>query len=260
MNNNTFWAKLAETPLWLSCRWPYTTQLFKAYRITPSAEEVQQYEQLMRSAGLDPAQPLQVSDAEIKREQEASEEAPSGYPADYLESLAVYRKLCGLLLPQDILLFHCSSLELDGRAYLFTAPSGTGKSTHARLWRQVFGDRVTMINDDKPLLRRQPDGSWKVYGTPYGGKDDLQTNTSQTICGIVLLERAPENHIERVSARDAFPRLLAQTYHDPNDPAALLRTMDLVGALAQLPVFRLGCTISEEAVHTAYQALKGETV
>lgn len=257
MQENRFWAKLAEVPLWIEPSWSYTSSLFGQYKISPSDEDKLQYANLMETAGLDPNQPIRVSDAEVEREQDFCEEAPNGFPDDYLESLAVYRKLCGLLIEQNILLFHCSSLELDGEAYLFTAPSGTGKSTHARLWRQVFGDRVKMINDDKPLMRYWPDGSWEVFGTPYGGKDDLQANISQKVKEIVLLEQAPENYIERVTPHDAYPRLLAQSYRERDDPAKLLHTMDLVGALSQLPVFRMGCTISEEAVWMAYHALKG---
>lgn len=244
-----FWTRLAGIPLWLETQWPYTAQLFEGYRIDPAPEGERQYRTLLGQE-----QPIAVTRDEVLREQTAGEE----FPEAYLESLALYRKICALLLPMDIVLFHCSSLEMDGRAYLFTAPSGTGKSTHAALWRRVFGERVRMINDDKPLLRREPDGSWRVFGTPYGGKDNLQQNISQTVRGIVLLERGRENRIVRVSAREAFPRLFAQTYHDPQAPAALLCTMDLVGKLAELPVFRLECTISEQAVHIAYDALKGE--
>ena len=259
METQRFWTKLAGVPLWLAVRWPYTSALFETYKIIPTEEEKQQYRALAAESGLAPEEPLRVTDAEIAREQDHPEELPEGFPPEYLESLAVYRKIAELLLRRDTLLFHSSAFAMDGRAYLFTALSGTGKSTHARLWRQVFGDRVTMINDDKPLLRLQPDGSWRVYGTPYGGKDDLQTNTSAKICGIVLLERGTENKIVRVSAREAYPRLLAQTYHDKQQPQALLRTMDLVGSLANQPIYRLQCNISEEAARVAYEALKEET-
>ena len=259
METRAFWTKLAGTPLWLEVRWPYTSDIFEPYKILPTEEEKRQYRALAAENGLSPERPLRVTDAEIAREQDHPKELPEGFPLDYLESLAVYRKIAELLLKRNTLLFHSSALEMDGRAYLFTALSGTGKSTHARLWRQVFGNRVTMINDDKPLVRQQADGSWRVYGTPYGGKDGLQTNTSQTVCGIVLLERGTENKIERVSARDAYPRLLAQTYHDKQQPQSLLRIMDLVGSLAGQPVYRLQCSISEEAVRVAYEALKEET-
>ena len=206
------------------------------------------YDYLIETPGI----PIYVSDEEIAAEKSAEVNAPMGY----LESLAIYRKICEHLLEDDILLFHCSALELDGKAYLFTAPSGTGKSTHARLWRERFGERLTMINDDKPLLAIREEGI-TVYGTPFAGKENLQTNTSAPVAGIVILHQAPENKIRRMTAREAYPMLLNQTYRR-KDPEGMIRTMDLVQKLSELPVYALGCTISQEAVDLAYQALTGE--
>ena len=258
MSEQTFWTNLADIPLRIEVRYPFTWDLFADYQVIPTADEQQQYRMLALSAGLDPDQPLRVSDAEIQREQNYPPEAPNGFSAGYLESLAIYRKICSLLLSSDVLLFHCSALALDHQAFLFSAPSGTGKSTHTRLWRNLFGARVQMINDDKPLLRRQADGSWRVYGTPYGGKDNLQENISCPVGGIVMLSQGKENRIRPLSMREAYPLLLAQTYIDQQNPAALMHTMDLVGGLARLPIYQLECTISEEAVRMAYRALKGE--
>ena len=193
---------------------------------------------------------ISVSEAEIDRENQTGQVLPR----HYLESLAVYRKICDCLLERNTVLFHCSALMLDGVAYLFTAPSGTGKSTHTRLWRERFGSRVTMINDDKPLLRVEPSGV-TVYGTPYGGKEGIHTNTSARVGGIVLLHQAPVNSIRPLSAKESYPFLLNQT-HRPEDVSKLLRTMELVQSLANLPVFELGCTISQEAVELAYNALR----
>ena len=181
MQFRPFWARLADQPLWLQVRWPYTFDYFEAYKIIQTDAEKQAYGAFVQEYGLDPQQPLQATDADIARVRGYNAENPGFFTDEYLESLALYENLTQLLLSRDVLQFHCSALAMDGRAYLFTAPSGTGKSTHARLWRQVFGPRVTMINDDKPLVRRQTDGSWRVYGTPYGGKHNLQTNTSQPI-------------------------------------------------------------------------------
>lgn len=260
MQEISFWTKLADEPLWLKVRWPYTFDLFDHYLVTPAEADVQEYRALMQEQGLDPEQPFQADDADLARVRSYNEEEdPQGFPDAYIESLALYQNITELLLARDVMQFHCSALELDGRAYLFTAPSGTGKSTHVRLWRQVFGARVTVINDDKPLVRLQKDGSWRVYGTPYGGKHNLQTNTSQTLCGIVMLERGAENKIERVTPHDAYMTLMAQTYHSIRTPERILHAMDLVGSLANLPVFRLQCNISQQAVQVAYEALKGET-
>lgn len=192
---------------------------------------------------------IAVSQKEIQRENDDGKLWSTGY----LESLAIYRKICELLLEKDIVLFHCSAIEIDGKAYLFTAPSGTGKSTHTRLWREFFGDKVIMINDDKPLLKIS-DEEIRVYGTPYGGKDGLQTNTSAPVAGIIILHQADKNVIQRVSASESYPMLLNQTYRR-TDAKGLIKTMDLVQKLAQLPVYSLGCTISEEAVLLAYDAI-----
>lgn len=216
-------------------QYPYVEQICQDYLVTPEQ----------------PGILISISDAE--RQAEDTEE---GHWSDaYLESLAVYRKIAETLLKQDVLLFHCSALALDGKAYLFTAPSGTGKSTHARLWRQRFGDRVVMVNDDKPLLALR-DGKVTVYGTPYAGKEGRQTNTSAPVGGIVILHQAPENTIRPLSPQEAYPALLNQTYR-PKDPAGLIHTLDLVQELTQLPLFELGCTISQEAVALAHDALTG---
>lgn len=194
----------------------------------------------------------------VSAEERAYENQDGGnWPEAYLECLAIYRKISENFLKKDILLFHCSALALDGKAYLFTAPSGTGKSTHARLWRQRFGDRVVTINDDKPLLLVKEEGV-TVYGTPYAGKESLQTNTKAPVAGIVILHQAKENSIRQVSAQQAYPMLLNQTYRT-NDPVGMVQTLELVGRLSQLPIFELGCTISQEAVELACQALTGRS-
>ena len=79
---------------------------------------------------------------------------------------------------------------MDGEAYIFTAVSGTGKSTHAMLWREVFGERVRMINDDKPLIRITPEGKAVVYGTPWDGKHHLSKNSAFPLKAICWLTRA----------------------------------------------------------------------
>ena len=99
------------------------------------------------------------------------------------------------MISYDTILFHGSVIAVDGIGYLFTAKSGTGKSTHTRLWREYFGDRAAMVNDDKPLLKIT-DSSVIAYGTPYNGKHRLGTNISVPLKAICILTRAADNHIE----------------------------------------------------------------
>lgn len=192
---------------------------------------------------------ISIGEEDIAREQTDGGQ----WPAPYLESLAAYRKICESLLSRDILLFHCSALKFGREGYLFTAPSGTGKSTHTRLWREYFGSSVRMINDDKPLLHIGSE-EVTVFGTPFAGKEGLQENISAPVKGIVVLHQAGENCIRKLSIQEAFPLLLNQTYRS-REPEKLLRTLELVQRLAKLPVYSMGCTVSREAVELAFHTL-----
>jgi hypothetical protein len=177
------------------------------------------------------------------------------YPAEYLETLAFYRKFCEAVVEKGILLFHSSVVAVDGVAYMFTAPSGTGKSTHTALWRNVFGDKAVMINDDKPLLKVTEEGVI-VYGTPWDGKHRISTNTSVPVQAICILERGQENEIRREEFFAAYPVILNQTYR-PDDAGKMKKTLELVNLLmGQIPVYRMKCNISEQAACMAYNSMK----
>lgn len=172
----------------------------------------------------------------------------------YLETLAVYRQLADALTAHNILLFHGSVIAVDGIAYLFTAQSGTGKSTHTRLWRQLFGDRAVMINDDKPLIRVTPTGA-TVYGTPWSGKHRLDTNTAAPLRAICALERGRENTIRPVTADEVYPLLLQQTYRS-SDPLVLSQALQLLDDLtAVTKLYRLACNMQPEAARVAYDGM-----
>lgn len=205
---------------------------------------------------------LSVSQSDIAFEREKSMQedqleglAPRFFPDDYLETLAVYRRIAEGLLPADILLFHGSAVAVDGRACLFTAKSGTGKSTHTRLWRERFGQRAVMVNDDKPLLRFTEEGVM-ACGTPWSGKHRLDTNIQVPLAGLCILERSETNHIHPVTPREGWPMLLQQSYR-PQEPEGLLQTMKLVERLSlTVPLYRLGCNMDPEAVETALSVLR----
>ncbi len=178
------------------------------------------------------------------------------FPDEYLETLAVYRKICTRLLEKGILLFHGSAVEVDGVAYLFTAKSGTGKSTHTALWRQVFKDRAVMINDDKPLLKLTSDGV-RVCGTPWNGKHGLGCNKMVPLKAICILERAENNTIVPVDAVEALPMLLQQSFRTgtPNGTVLLFDILDKLTKRVQL--YRLGCNMDPQAAIVAYEGMKG---
>ena len=155
----------------------------------------------------------------------------------------------------NVLLFHASAIALDGTGYLFTAKSGTGKSTHARLWRETFGARAVMVNDDKPLLKFDGD-SILICGTPWDGKHRLSANLSVPLNAVCLLSRGETNRIEPVSASEAFPFLLQQTYR-PDTPEHTARTLSLVNRLSHSRVFRLFCNMDPDAARVSYEGMRG---
>lgn len=192
-----------------------------------------------------------------EREAELTGQTEVAYTDAYLETLAVYRKIAEWMPMQDTLLFHGSVIAVDGKAYLFTAKSGTGKSTHTRLWRMYFGDRAVMINDDKPLLRMTENGVY-AYGTPWDGKHRLSTNTCAPLTGICILRRGSNNVIREITAHEAYPMLLQQCYR-PMKKEALVHTLQLLDRLKEkVPCYELFCNISREAVEAAYHGMKGQ--
>ena len=159
------------------------------------------------------------------------------------------------LLDFSGMMLHSSAVAYNGKAYLFSANSGTGKSTHTSLWRRVFGEEhVRIVNDDKPAIRYE-DGGWFVYGTPWSGKHGLDTNTCVPLAGICLLERGAENVIRRASPQELLPMLLHESYC-PRDPGHYDRYRALVEELARrVPLWRMDCNREPEAAQVAHNAM-----
>jgi len=157
---------------------------------------------------------IRISDEDIDRERKASEkEQPNNtYSDGYLETLAVYRKIADILLFDDCILMHGAVVAVDGFAYIFTAKSGVGKTTHIRLWQEKFGDRFTIVNGDKPILRYK-DGSLFAYGTPWCGKEGLNSNVSFPVKSICKLERGENNTVKSLGFREMLPTLMEQSYY-----------------------------------------------
>lgn len=205
-------------------------------------------------------------DIDAEREKSAREDALEGipvriFPARYLETLALYRKMAEKLPQYDTLLFHGSCIAVDGVGYLFTAKSGTGKSTHTALWRRLFGERAYMVNDDKPLLIVKDDGVW-ACGTPWDGKHRLSTNAIVPLKGICILTRGVENEIEPISPKDALPALLQQTYR-PVTPDGMMQVLRLAAKLTEkVGFYLLKCNMEQTAAQVAFDGMqrKDETV
>lgn len=203
---------------------------------------------------------ISYADIVFEREKSAHEDKVEGrtvrqFSEEYLEILAVYRKIADRMPEYNTILFHGSVIAVDGIGYLFTARSGTGKSTHTRLWREKYGSRAVMVNDDKPLLKVTNFGV-TVYGTPWDGKHRLSSNIGVELEGLCLLTRSKVNYIEPISQRSAWPLLMQQTYR-PENRYMMKKTLELVDRLTQnVRLWKMGCNMTLEAARVAYETMK----
>ncbi len=150
---------------------------------------------------------------------------------------------------------HSSSLAYNGQGIAFSAPSGTGKSTHTGLWQQHFGDAVEIINDDKPAIYFK-DGQAMLCGTPWSGKTALNRNRAVPLRAIVFIERGEDNRIERLDTVESMFYLTSQISRPYYDESLGVRLLDFTEKLlGAVPVYRLYCTISRQAVDVVYKAV-----
>ncbi len=173
-----------------------------------------------------------------------------------LESRAFLRKICTLLIEKyEGMFLHCAAIKYNGKAYLFTAPSGTGKTTHIRLWKKHLGDKVEIINGDKPLLRKIGN-EIIAYGTPWQGKEDYGCNTSAPIGGIFLIHRAEENSIVKATVKESLPFLLSQTVR-PYEKENLIKLFDVLEYMVNnIPIYNLYCNMDKQAMETALSVVE----
>ncbi len=176
------------------------------------------------------------------------------------EEMAEYMAT-GLLFSRELLAYqglylHASAVVLNGRAYLFSAPSGTGKSTHTKKWCRIFG--AAYLNDDKPALRLC-DGQWMAYGTPWSGKEDLSDPRGYPIGGIAFVKRGQTNRICRMSAEEAIPELLSQSLWRLPRAEFMEKQLSLMDLLVrQVPVWELSCRNEDAAAWVAHDAMTEE--
>lgn len=172
------------------------------------------------------------------------------------ESLCIYREIAEQLPTLLRFVFHGAAISYKNKAYIFTAPSGTGKTTHISLWQKYIGEGVEIINGDKPIIGFGD--TVTVYGTPWAGKENMQKNTSAPLDGICIIKRGTENKIRKLSPIEVLPHIMNQVYM-PQDKEAMDATMKLIDRLiTTVPIFILECDISEDAVKASFSELTKE--
>lgn len=172
------------------------------------------------------------------------------------EYALLLEKLSLALLDFDGMYIHGGALMMDGRVWLFIAPSGTGKSTHLALWKELMGDKITILNGDKPLIRLE-DGVFRVYGTPWRGKEGWGIDGVGELAGIYILKRSAQNRIQPMQDLDILNMLLSQTVQ-PEDPAGMGKLLELLAKLMeQIPMQALYCNTQLSAAETVLKHIGG---
>ena len=202
---------------------------------------------------------IAVSEADIAYELDEAEDEKTTYRNSYLETLAVYRKISEAMVDYDTFLMHGAVISKDDAAYMFTAKSGTGKTTHINLWLDHLKDAY-IVNGDKPLIRITEEEAI-ACGTPWCGKEQLERNCMIPLRAIVFMERGDQNVMKEISYSEAFPFLLQQTYQ-PNDAEKMKKTLALLFKLkGKVRFYRFVFdNMKEDAFDVSYKMLTGGCV
>lgn len=195
---------------------------------------------------------VKVTDEDIEAERA---ESPEEFSDAYYESIAAYRKIAEILPSYDAFLFHGAVIELDNKAYIITANSGVGKTTHLKLWLSRFGEEVGILNGDKPTLRFIG-GVPYASGTPWRGKEGYGKSGIKEISGIAFLERGEKNRAYRIEPSEAAVKFVSQTYLPKKDKLMLIKTLNLSNKLINsVRLVRLECNMEPEAAEVSRKAL-----
>lgn len=227
------------------------------YKIADLAVIINSYGKTIKQAQNYRCDPFENADIEVISSWENIKHRHPELDDDIGEYLSSGSNFYKKLLRFGGFMLHSSAVVVDGKAYLFTADSGTGKSTHTKLWLELFGENAFILNDDKPAIRLV-DGRWYAYGTPWSGKDDLSINTRIPVAGVAVVERAERNKIDRITGIEAIQGVIRQCNRNKDmESRGLL--MDLLNDfITDIPIWKLKCNISIDAAILAYEAMSGK--
>lgn len=240
-----FLIKLADVPFRVRCLFESTKGFASEYQTSDSPFFTVEITQ----ADID-------NEREISRQQDMQDRTPIQlFPDSYLETIALYRKLAEPLLAYNCMIFHGAVVAVNGAGYLFTAKSGTGKTTHIKLWEKNI-ENCCIINGDKPLIKIE-NGCIMAFGTPWCGKEGYGINAGVPLKALCVLGRGADNHISEISALEAFPMLYQQAHH-MEQVDSMEKIMQLLGQMADnVSLYRLRCNMEDEAAFVAYHAMSG---
>lgn len=170
---------------------------------------------------------------------------------------AIHRKLAEWLPLHNAFVLHSACFDVDGVGVAFAAHSGTGKTTHMGLWQEYLGDKMIVVNGDKPIVRffdDEPNIPY-AYGTPWNGKEHLGRNMRTPLKHICFIERSETNFVEKVDKSQVIDLIFNQVYM-PKDPIAVMKTMELIDRLlCCCNLWIIHCNMEKDAAKVAYETI-----
>ena len=239
-----FNVKIADEVFRIHCRYGFVKDFFEDYMTDEPTDTVIEatLEECDRAA------------AELKQNALARGDMSYKHYDNVAENSAIFRLITSALLKRGVLMIHGSAIIADGQASLFTARSGTGKSTHTRLWCELLGSRARILNDDKPFIR--PTGNGAIaYGSPWSGNENPGKNTSAPLKAIIKLSRGNENIIRPAAVSEMVPELFAATFQRDCVADKALSLALQTRLLSSVKLYSLQCDISPEAARICYEAV-----
>ncbi len=195
---------------------------------------------------------VSVTLEDLKYEQSISD---SDFSEGYLEYIAVLRKIGEILPLFDGFVLHSACFDVDGLGFAFLAPSGTGKTTHLNRWKSHLGERLTIVNGDKPIVRFI-DGKPIAYGTPWCGKERLGSNTKTPLKHLCFIKRSDINFVKEVSRQQAVELILNQIYMPRISPQTVAKTMELADRLlSNVRLWEIHCNQDQNAGEIIYKSI-----
>ena len=247
-----FRMKIADVLMDVSSQYEMFAEYCRDYMVEDSAEEVSE-RLVLTMEDIEKERTIAEKSGEPVSTLGSQQNMPQ-YSPQYLETLAALRKIADFMPEKDCFLMHGAVVAWKNQGYLFTAPSGTGKSTHLALWKKYLGDQAEVINGDKPILKVTEDEVW-VYGTPWAGKEQWQVNKKVALKGICFLERGEKNSIQKIDSFSALPFLMRQVYFT-DAPQSAGKTMELLDQMLKIvPLYKMKCDISKEAFECSFGAM-----
>ena len=231
-----FHIRVAELDVAVSCRGALTERICRPYMTDSKRTDIKLY--------------TTTNDIAIKQKS-----LSIGLSDEQAECICLHEQLSLRLVNFDAFVMHAALISYQGKGYAIVAPRGGGKTTHATLWKDSFGDAVRIVNGDKPIVRLGKDGTFMAYGTPWCGKEGLGENAAVPLCGICFLSKASTDRVRPVDERE-YLELLIRNVVFPADRGSMDRGAKLLAHLIRtVPAVAAECTPTEQAAIMVCQAL-----